>query len=125
MEFNFCEFMEKLANDMGGQFSEYDENKSVIIVPLLENRFQAVVGTVKYSDKFNKTSVEFSSKVCALKDEIDLKELLMENAKTCCAKFVIIDDYIKVESSTFLENVNENGLKENFVLQKIRLLFYL
>ncbi|MFC2123867.1 hypothetical protein ACFLU5_03560 [Bacteroidota bacterium] len=112
MEFNFSEFMERLANEMGGQYSEYDQSKSVIIVPLLDNRFQAVVGTVKYNDRFNKTGVEFSSKVCALKEEIDMKELLMENAKTCYAKFVVVDDYIKVEGSTFLENVNENGLKE-------------
>ena len=112
MEFNFSEFMERLASEMGGQYSEYDTSKSVIIVPLPDNRFQAVVGTVKYNDKFNKTGVEFASKVCALKEDIDLKELLIENAKTCYAKFVIIDEYIKVEGSTFLENVNENGLKE-------------
>jgi len=115
MEFNFSEFMEKLANDMGGQYSEYDKSKSVIIVPLSDNRFQAVVGTVKYNDRYNKTGVEFSSKVCALKDEVDLKELLMENAKTCYAKFVLTDDYIRVEGSTFLENINENGLKEILV----------
>ena len=115
MEFNFSEFMERLANEMGGQYTEYDKSKSVIIVPLPDNRFQAVVGTVKYNDRFNKTGVEFSSKVCALKEEIDTKELLMENAKTCYAKFVVVDDYIKVEGSTFLENVNENGLKEILV----------
>lgn len=112
MEFNFTEFMERLANEMGGQYSEYDKSKSVIIVPLPDHRYQAVVGTIKYNDRYNKTGVEFSSKVCALKDEIDLKELLMENAKTICAKFVVQDDYIKVEGSTFLENVNENGIKE-------------
>jgi len=109
MEFNFSEFMEKLANDMDGQYSEYDKSKSVIIVPLADNRYQAVVGTVKYNDRYNKTGVEFSSKVCALKDDVDLKELLMENAKTCYAKFVLTDDYIRVEGSTFLENINENG----------------
>ena len=112
MEFKFSEFMERLANEMGGQYSEYDQSKSVLIIPLADNRFQAVVGTVKYNDKFNKTGVEFSSKVCALNEEIDIKELLMENAKTCYAKFVIVDDYVKVEGSTFLENVNENGLRE-------------
>ena len=89
MEFNFSEFMERLANEMGGQYSEYDKSKSVIIVPLPDHRYQAVVGTIKYNDRYNKTGVEFSSKVCALKDEFDLKELLMENAKTICAKFVV------------------------------------
>jgi len=36
----------------------------------------------------------------------------MENAKTCYARFVIIDDYVRVEGSTFLESVTESGIKE-------------
>jgi len=112
MDLDFSELMEKIANDIGGQFSEYDKTKSVIIVPLEGNRYQAVVGVIKYSDKLNKTRLEFSSKVCQLTDSVDLKELLMENAKTCYARFVIVDDYIRVEGATFLETVNESGLKE-------------
>jgi hypothetical protein len=112
MNFNFSELMEKIANDIGGQFSEYDTNKSVIIVPLRDNRYQAVVAILKHNEKCDKTGIEFSSKVCPINDDIDLQELLMENAKTCYAKFVIIDDYVKVEGSTFLDNMNEGGLKE-------------
>ena len=112
MDFNFSELMEKIAEDIGGQFSEYDKYKSVIIVPLEENRYQAVVGVLKHSEKMNKTRLEFSSKVCQLSESVDLKELLMENAKTCYARFVIIDDYVRVEGSTFLESVTESGIKE-------------
>jgi len=112
MDFDFSELMQKIADDMGGQFSEYDKSKSVIIVPLEGNRYQAVVGVLKHYEKINKTRIEFSSKVCQLSESIDLKELLMENAKTCYARFVIIDDYIRVEGSTFIESVNEGGLKE-------------
>ena len=112
MDFNFSELMEKIAEDIGGQFSEYDKYKSVIIVPLEENRYQAVVGVLKHSDKVNKTRLEFSSKVCQLSESVDLKELLMENAKTCYARFVIVDDYVRVEGSTFLESVTESGIKE-------------
>ena len=112
MDFNFSELMQKIADDIGGQFSEYDKSKSVIIVPLEGNRYQAVVGVLKYYEKINKTRIEFSSKVCQLSESIDLKELLMENAKTCYARFVIIDDYVRVEGSTFIESVNEEGLKE-------------
>ena len=112
MDFDFSELMQKIADDIGGQFSEYDKSKSVIIVPLEQNRYQAVVGVVKHSDQYDKTRIEFSSKVCQLSESIDLKELLMENAKTCYARFVIIDDYIRVEGSTFIESVHETGLKE-------------
>lgn len=112
MDYNFNEFMEKFSEEIGGQFSEYDQSKSVIIVPLEENRFQAVLGVIKYNEKFNKTGLEFSSKVCPFSDEIDCKQLIIENAKTCHAKFVIVDDFVKVEGSTFLETVKEEGLKE-------------
>ena len=112
MDLDFSELMEKIANDIGGQFSEYDKSKSVIIVPLEGNRYQAVVGVIKHSDKLSKTRLEFSSKVCQLTNSVDLKELLMENAKTCYARFVIVDDYVRVEGATFLETVNESGLKE-------------
>lgn len=112
MDLNFSELMEKIASDIGGQFSEYDKYKSVIIVPLEENRYQAVVGVLKHSEKMNKTRLEFSSKVCQLTESVDLKELLMENAKTCYARFVIVDDYIRVEGSTFIESVTESGIKE-------------
>jgi hypothetical protein len=112
MDFNFSELMQRIADDMGGQFSEYDKYKSVVIVPLEGNRYQAVVGVLKYYEKINKTRIEFSSKVCQLSESIDLKELLMENAKTCYARFVIIDDYVRVEGSSFIESLNEGGLKE-------------
>lgn len=111
-DFNFNEFMENFADEIGGQFSEYDQSKSVIIVPLEENRFQAVLGVMKFNEKFNKMGIEFSSKVCPFSDDVDCKQLVIENAKTCYAKFVIVDDFIKVEGSTFLENVMEDGLKE-------------
>jgi hypothetical protein len=112
MDFNFSELMEKIAEDIGGQFSEYDKYKSVIIVPLEENRYQAVVGVLKHSEKLNKTRLEFSSKVCQLSESVDLKELLMENAKTCYARFVIVDDYVRVEGSAFFESLTESGIKE-------------
>jgi hypothetical protein len=111
-DFNFNEFMENFADEIGGQFSEYDQTKSVIIVPLEENRFQAVLGVMKFNEKFNKMGIEFSSKVCPFSEDVDCKQLVLENAKTCYAKFVIVDDFIKVEGSTFLENVKQDGLKE-------------
>ena len=112
MDFDFNVFMEKFADEIGGQFSEYDKSKSVIIVPLDDNRFQAVLGVMKYNDKFKKMGVEFSSKVCPASEDLDYKRLIMENAKTCYAKFVIVDDFIKVEGSAFLETTSEDGLKE-------------
>jgi hypothetical protein len=111
MKLEFSELMKKIADEIGGQFSEYDKSKSVIIVPLEGNRYQAVVGVIKHNEKLNKTRLEFSSKVCQLSDSVDLKELLVENAKTCYARFVIVDDYVRVEGATFFESANESELK--------------
>lgn len=112
MEFDFTAFMERFAEEIGGQYSEYDRNKSVIIVPLEDNRFQAVLGVIKYNEKFKKTGIEFSSKVCPFCEEVDCYQLLMENARTCYAKFVLANDFVKVEGSAFLENMTEEALKE-------------
>ncbi len=112
MTFNFNEFMENFAEEIGGQFSEYDKTKSVIIVPLDSNRFQAVLGVTKYNEKYKKMALEFSSKVCPFSSDVDCKQLVIENAKTSYAKFVIVDDFVKVEGSVFLENINEEGIKD-------------
>jgi len=109
---NFNDFMENFANEIGGQFSEYDKNKSVIVIPLDRNRFQAVLGIMKFSERYQKTGIEFSSKVCPVSDKIDMKDLLTENAKFCHARFVIDDDFIKVEASAFMDNITESLLKE-------------
>jgi len=112
---NFTEFMESYADEIGGQYSEYDKNKSVIIVPLEDGRFQTVLGIMKHSEKYGKTGVEFASKVCEFSGDINLIELLRENSNFCHAKFVIVDDYVKVEAATFLDNVTDELLKEMIV----------
>ncbi len=106
-------FMEDYAAEIGGQYSEYDKNKSVIIVPLEDHRYQAVVGVVKHSERYNRTGIEFTSKVCAYTQDLDLAELLKSNAKFSYVKFVIDDDnFIKVEASLFIEDATANLLKE-------------
>ena len=117
MDFNFNDFMERYAGEIGGQFSEYDKSKSVIIIPLSENRYQAVLGVMKRNDKLNKTGIEFSSKVCPANDDINYRELIEENAKTTYAKFVLIDDYVKVEGSAYVENLKEEAIKE--IIQEV------
>jgi hypothetical protein len=110
---DLLEFMRSFADEIGGHFSEYDKTKSVIIVPLGENRYQTVVGVLKDTEKFNnRAGIEFSSKVCAHKPDMDLADLLRENSKFCHAKFVIEDEFIKVEAASFLDNVTAELLKE-------------
>lgn len=108
----FNKFMQEFAREIKGQFSEYDQKKSVIIVPLGEKRFQAVLGFVKTNPKNNRQEIVFSSKVCTLRPDIKLEELLRRNASFCYARFSIFEDDLLVEASTYFNVVTEPLMKD-------------
>lgn len=110
-------FMRTYADEIGGTYSEYDGATSIIIVPLPDERFQTVLGTVKLNKRYNRHLIEFASKVCAFSSDIDLKELLMENTNLNHAKFAIVDDFIQVEDSCFIETATEDLVKE--IIQEV------
>jgi hypothetical protein len=112
MALNFNAFMEDFAREIGGQFSEYDKTKSVIIVPLDDNRFQTVLGVLRYNEKYDREGIEFSSKVCDFDSEVDAVELLKIHSEFTHARFAIVDTSLKVEASTNLQNSSEALLKE-------------
>jgi len=110
-------FMESYSEEIGGSYSEYDGKTSIIIVPLPDQRFQTVLGTLKQNDKYDKLSIEFTSKVCALDNSLDLKALLEENARLNHARFAIADDFIVVEASSFVDSITEEIIKE--IIQEV------
>lgn len=110
-------FMRSYAEEIGGTYSEYDGSTSIIIVPLPDERFQTVLGTVKLNKRYNRKLIEFSSKVCKFNSNIDMKELLTENTNLNHAKFAIADDFIQVEDSCFIETATEDLIKE--IIQEV------
>src|SRR5690554_6691815 len=108
----FNEFMESYANEIGGQFQEYDTNKSVVIYPLGGSRYQAVLGTLKKSDITNKPSIEFTSKVCEYSPTINLENLIRANATFCSSRFVLVEDFIRVEAAVLEESASESVLRD-------------
>lgn len=113
MNMDLVDFMRSFADEIGGHFSEYNKTQNVIIVPQGGNRYQAVVGVIKEDSKFyNKLGMEFTSTVCAFREDIDFAEMLRENAKYSYSKFVISDDFIKVEACIFLNQITSKLLKE-------------
>jgi hypothetical protein len=114
---NLNAFMQTYADEIGGQYSEYDSARSIIIVPLNDDRFQTVFGKIKHSERYGRMGVEFSSKVCAFNKKIDLQQLLIDQGWACHAKFVLDEDYLKVEASAFLETATEPLLKE--IIQEV------
>ncbi len=110
---DLSESMKRIAEEIDGQHSAYDINKSVVIVPLKDSRFQSVIVTIEKSGKFNNLEgVVFASKVCEYSQDLNLKELLEENSKLCYSKFVLDDDYLMVEASTLVYSANDALLKE-------------
>jgi len=110
-------FMKKYADQIGGQFTEYDSDQSIIIVPVSGNRFQTVIGTIKKNELYNRSLVTLNSKVCAVNSRLDFKMLLEQSAFFNYCRFVISDNYLQVESVTALDTISEGTVKE--MLQEV------
>ncbi|MEM8965718.1 MAG: hypothetical protein AAGE93_04810 [Bacteroidota bacterium] len=106
---NLVDFMRDVSEDLEGQFSEYDENTSVIVVPLGKGRFQAVQGKVQEVDIQGTKTISFVSKVCPFYRQMDLVDFMEENKKMLFSRFIVEDNFIKVEASVFLEFVSEQN----------------
>lgn len=105
-------FMKKYADQIGGQFTEYDPSHSIIIVPVSGNRFQTVVGTVRKNDLYNRRLITLNSKVCAVKAGIDFKMLLEQSAYFNYCRFIITENHLQIEAVTALDTVTESIIQE-------------
>ena len=114
---NLTAFMKKYSDEIGGQYTEYNESLSVVIMPLSGSRFQTVIGTIKENELYNRKLITFSSKVCAYQPNLDVKMLLEQTAYFNYCRFVIKDSYVQVEAVSPLEAVSEGSVKE--MLQEV------
>jgi len=102
--------MEKMSEQAGWQYSEYGSDKSVVIVPLANNRFQAVLAQEKMID--GKKRYLFASKICVCGPEIDLKELLLNNIYFIYSRFVIEYDILRLAAGVYEAHAEEALLME-------------
>ena len=105
-------YVEHYAEHIGGQYTDYDHTKSVIVVPLSTSRFQTVLACVQTSPVSGREQTLFTSKVCEFNSSLDLKALLERNASFDYSKFIIEDGYLKVEASCLSETVSEEQVGE-------------
>jgi predicted lactoylglutathione lyase len=105
-------FMKKYADEIGGQFTEYDQTQSIVIVPVSGNRYQTVIGNIRQNELYNRRLISFTSKVSALQSTIDFKMLLEQSAYFNYCRFVIKENYLQVEASTALDSATESVIKE-------------
>jgi hypothetical protein len=109
---NLTVFMKKYSEEIGGQYTEYNDTLSVVIVPLSGGRFQTVIGTIKENQLYNRKLITFTSKVCAYQPNLDIKMLLEQTAYFNYCRFIIKEGYVQVESVSPLDGISEITIKE-------------
>jgi hypothetical protein len=93
-------FIKQYAEQIGGQFTDYDHTKAVVVVPLANDRFQTVLAINQKSAKTGRDMVIFTSRVCEYSNGIDLKNLLEHSAAFDYSRFILEDNFLKVEASS-------------------------
>ncbi len=109
---NIMKYVQQFADQIGGQFTDYDHTKSVIVVPTVGSRFQTVVALTQKSPVSGREQAMFTSKVCEFTSGLDLKVLLEQNANFDYSKFVLEDGFLKVEASCLVDTASDAQLKE-------------
>ncbi|MBS1950226.1 MAG: hypothetical protein OJF59_002146 [Cytophagales bacterium] len=104
--------MKKYAEQIGGQYTEYDPSQSIIIVPVSGGRFQTVVGLITKNDLYNRTLISLRSKVCPARSGIDYKMLLEQATFFNYCRFIIKDNYLQTEATASLISISEETIKE-------------
>jgi hypothetical protein len=109
---NVINTVRQYADQIGGQYTDYDSTKSVIVVPLDKSRFQTVLAVTQKSVVSGRDQAVFTSKVCEFNAKIDLKSLMEQNANFDYSKFVLEDGYLKVEASCLASSTSEDQVRE-------------
>jgi hypothetical protein len=109
---NLINTVKAYADQIGGQFTDYDQSKSVIVVPLDRSRYQTVLAVSQKSPVSGREQTVFTSKVCEFTTSLDLKMLMEQNASFDYSKFVVEDGYLKVEASCLESSTTETQVKE-------------
>ena len=109
---NIMKYVQLFADQIGGQFTDYDHTKSVIVVPINGSRYQTVVASTQKSPVSSREQAVFTSKICEFNASLDLKTLLEQNANFDYSKFMLEDGFLKVEASCLTETATEDQVKE-------------
>jgi hypothetical protein len=106
--------IELITEELGGSFTPYDGNRSVLIIPIGPHRFQRVMCSI--NTKQGEKVVYLESKVCDFSKGLNFKALLVQNSELCYAKFLIKNDFVLVGAYAQLECMSKEQMK-NMVLE--------
>jgi hypothetical protein len=104
--------LKSYADQIGGQYTEYDPSNAIIIVPVAGGRFQTVLGTIKQNELYNRKLIVIHSKVCSIKPGMDYQMLMEQVAFFNYCRFIIRDNYLQVEAVSSYNNISEETIKE-------------
>lgn len=105
-------FLRTYAEEIGGQFTEYDPENAIIIVPVAGGRAQTVLANVVHNDLYNRKLISISSKVCGAQQEMDFRMLLGQTAFLNYCRFVIRENYLQVEAVGSFAQLSDEIAKE-------------
>lgn len=109
---NYRKLCQNYAKEIDGEFREYDESQSVVIVPLKNGRFQTVTGHITRNESYDRDMLCIKSKVCTMSENIPYDECLEASKDYPYTKFIVDDGFLKVEATSFLVNLKEDMVKE-------------
>ncbi len=109
---DIMQYLQQYAEQIGGQYTDYDSSKSVVVIPINGSRFQTVLAVKQVSPVSGRDQAIFTSKVCAFTTNLDLKALLEKNADFDYSKFVLEEGYLKVEASCLTSTASQDQVKE-------------
>ena len=109
---NIMNYVQQYAEQIGGQYTDYDHSKSVVVIPITGSRFQTVLAVTQTSAVSGRNQALFSSKVCEYNNALDLKNLLEQNANFDYSKFVLEEGFLKVEASCLANSASQDQIKE-------------
>lgn len=105
-------YVQQYAEQIGGQYTDYDHTKSVLVVPINGSRFQTVLAVTQVSAVSGRDQALFTSKVCEYYTGLDLKLLMEQNARFDYSKFVLDEGYLKIEASCLAASVSKDQIRE-------------
>lgn len=109
---DFKAFSQRFSDKIGGEYNDYDENQSIFIIPLGNGRFQSVIARAVELDKYNRKAVQITSRVCETTAPINYPEILEASSGFAFTNFVVEDGYLQVDTSLFIDYVDEALLEE-------------
>ena len=103
--------IEKIADTLGGSFTEYSANNLIITVPIGDGRFQ---GVTTYSIERNgERVIEFTSRVCdATLPNINFRHALEVNQELTYSKVVIFEGYLQLAAAIIVNHCTEEILRD-------------